>query len=93
MRPHQICDQNHDLSFAKTRPLNQILAMNELENAAWSTLSIQGMVYASQQVTVLATAELGTVRWRGPRLGKAGASATFAAHLIITPNPQGYIVH
>ena len=55
--------------------------MNELEGAAWSTLSVsvQGMVHASQQATDLATVELGTVRWGGPRLGKAAASVTFCS--------------
>jgi hypothetical protein len=65
--------------------------MNKLEAAAWSTLSvsIHGVVHASQQATDLATVELGTVRWRGPRLGRAAASVTFEAHAIIILNPEG----
>jgi hypothetical protein len=64
MRPHQFSDDHHDVFFVDTHASHQMLPMNNLEKAAWSTLSIsiQSTVRASLQAANLTTVELGTVR-------------------------------
>ena len=71
-----------------------MLPMNNLEKAAWSTLSIsiQSTVRASLQAADLTTVELGTVR--PVSIGEVlvwakQQSVTFATHVIGTLNPDG----